>query len=58
MPSRVEWVVEIDMVGQLVEHPKEGWVRILVSRDVAKELHADLGHMLEIPKPPTKPMTQ
>lgn len=51
MRSRTEWVIEIDVVGQLLPHPKEGWLRIAVSPEVAKELHFDLECILGRGKP-------
>jgi hypothetical protein len=44
--SKTDWVIEIDVIGQLLPHPKEGWLRIVVNPDVARELFDDLDIVL------------
>jgi hypothetical protein len=46
MRSRTEWVIEMDLIGQLLPHPKEGWIRVVLNPDVARDLHSDLGVLL------------
>lgn len=45
--SKTEWVIEIDLVGQQLPHPKEGWLRFTVNPEVARELYFDLQGILE-----------
>ncbi len=43
MRSKTEWVFEVDLVAQLLPHPKEGWIRVVLDPDVARQLYDDLG---------------
>jgi len=47
MRSRTQWVIEIDIVGQALPTPKEGWLKIVIDPGAALELYNDLGEALK-----------
>ena len=47
MVTKAEWLIEIDLLGELIPHPKENWLRLIITPDVAADLLIDLECVLK-----------